>query len=296
MKHEAKIIFLGTSEFAIPSLDTLINAGLAPLAVITAPDSPAGRGQKMEISPVKKFLEEKKEELELIQPKKLDSDFLLQISNLRPDLGIIASYGKILPKALLDIFPKGLLNIHPSLLPKYRGPSPIQSAILNGDEKTGVTIILVDEKMDHGPILAQRELEFPISNTKSPDLHDALAKLGAELLLETLSKWVKSEIIPQPQDESQATYTKLLKKEDGLIDWQKSPEYIERIIRAYNPWPGTYIKIPNHKSQIPNKSQILKIKKIKIENSKLKILVVQPEGKKEMTYEEFLRGHKNFVP
>lgn len=283
-RKNIKIVFFGTSEFATPSLEALIKASFIPVAVVTTSDKPAGRGNKIKISPVKEFLN--KFNIKLFQPENLDSAFITKISKLHPDIGIVASYGKILSKALLDIFPNGLLNIHPSILPKYRGPSPIQATILNGDEKTGVTVMLVDEKMDHGPIIAQRKLEFPISNFQFSQLHDELAKLGAKVLVEVLPKWINKEIIPKVQDESRATYTKLLKKEDGFIDWSKPTDYIERMVQAYNPWPGTYIKIKNDK--------ILKIKKVEVKNGELKILIVQPEGKKEMTYEEFLHGHKDF--
>lgn len=296
-----KIIFFGTSKFAIPTLRALINTGTALQVVVTQPDKPVGRGQKIDMSPVKKFLQGQEGRRELLQPEKLDSAFITKISKLHPNIGVIASYGKILPQTLLDIFPNGLLNIHPSLLPEYRGPSPIQASILNGDEKTGVTIQLLDDKMDHGPILAQRELKVSISNFQFLQLYDELAKLGAELLMETLPKWINREVTQKVQDESRATYTKFLKKEDGLIDWSKPADYIERMVRAYNPWPGTYIKfsisnLPAGQagSQFSKKNQILKIKKVEVKNGELKILIVQPEGKKEMTYEEFLRGHKNF--
>ena len=291
----SRIIFFGSSEFSVFALRALIEANIAILVVITVPDKPAGRGKKMDMSPVKKYLtspsERDRDEVSILQPEKLDSDFLLQITNLKLDIGVVASYGKIIPKALLDLFPCGVLNIHPSLLPLYRGASPLQSTILNGDTETGVTIMLVDEKMDHGPILTQKK--FDITNYESSSkekinllsLHDELAKLGAELLLETLSRWLSGKIVPMPQDELHTTFTKMIKKEDGLIDWSKSPEHIERMVRAYNPWPGTYTKLKSGKT--------LKIKKVEIINGELKLLVVQPEGKKEMPGDAYLRGNKN---
>jgi len=159
------------------------------------------------------------------------------------DLYIVAAYGKIIPKDILDKPGYGALNIHPSLLPRWRGPSPIQYTILNGDNETGVTIIKMDEMMDHGPIVAQQRLT--ISKPVYKELKEQLAKLGAELLLETLPKWIKGEITPIPQEDSQATYSKILKKDDGRINWRKPAEEIERMIRAFNPWPGTWTVWPS---------------------------------------------------
>src|SRR3989338_2703486 len=147
------IIFFGTSAFAIPALRALMENGAAPLMVVTAPDKPKGRGQQFAPPPIKKWLKIDKPGLSILQPEKSDANFLLQILNLKPDVGVVAAYGKILPKKLIELFPRGILNIHPSLLPKYRGPSPIQTTILNGDTETGVTIIQIDEKMDHGEVV-----------------------------------------------------------------------------------------------------------------------------------------------
>lgn len=211
----------------------------------------------------------------------------------KPDLGIIAYFGKIIPKNILEIPNYGFINVHPSLLPRWRGPSPIQNTILAGDTTTGITIHLTTTKVDAGGVLAQKEIFVSPSDT-CYILTEKLAKEGSKLLVKTIPEWLKNEIIPIPQDESKATYTKIIKKENGLIDWSKSPEYIERMVRAYDPWPGTYIKILNPKSQILNKFKILKIKKVEIFDGKLKIITVQPEGKKDMPYEAFLRGHKDF--
>src|SRR3989344_7064850 len=202
------------------------------------------------------------------------------------DLGVIAYSGKIIPKAVLELPKHGFLNAHPSLLPRWRGPSPVQSAILAGDKITGVTIHIATEKPDAGPILAQKEILMDITDT-CLNLTEKLAREGASLLIPTIEKWLAGEITPKKQDESKATYTGLIKKKDGEIDWSKSADYIERMVRAYEPWPGTFIKIKN--------GRILKIKKVKVENGVLKILIVQPEGKKEMTLEAFLRGHKDAI-
>lgn len=208
---------------------------------------------------------------------------------LKPDLVIVASYGKIIPKKILEIPKYGCLNIHPSLLPKYRGPSPIQTTILNGDKKTGVTIILMDEKIDHGPILSQQEQKIPSLKITYPELSQELAKLGAKLLIQTIPKWIKGEIKPKPQDESKATHTKILKREDGKIDWSKPDREIERQIRAFNPWPGSFTFI-KHK----NKTLRIKVLEANLKDNKLIVKKLQPEGKKPMTFEEFKRGYHGF--
>jgi len=214
-----------------------------------------------------------------------------KIEKLKPDLIIVASYGKIIPRKILEIPKYGCLNVHPSLLPKYRGPSPIQTAILNNDKETGVTIILMDEKIDHGPILGQRELEFSIFNFQFSKLHNKLAELGVKLLIETIPKWINGKIKAKPQNHSKATYTKILKREDGKIDWSKPCREIERQIRAFNPWPGTFTFI-KHK----NKTLRVKILEANVKDNKLIIKKLQPEGKKPMTFEEFQRGYHNFNP
>ncbi|OGF63277.1 hypothetical protein A2926_03640 [Candidatus Giovannonibacteria bacterium RIFCSPLOWO2_01_FULL_44_40] len=199
------------------------------------------------------------------------------------DLGVIAYYGKIIPKAVLELPKYGFLNAHPSLLPHWRGPSPIQAAILAGDKVTGVTIHLATEKFDSGDILAQKEVAIAPEDT-CLSLTERLAKEGAALLIPTISKWLSGKIKPTKQNDSEATYTKLLKKENGKINWSRSADYIERMVRAYHPWPGAFTKMKNGK--------ILKIKKAEIVNGVLKPLIVQPEGKKEMSWDAFLRGHK----
>jgi len=257
----------------------------------------------------------------ILQPEKLQVTSC-ELQELKPDLIIIAAYGQILPKEILDIPKQGCLNIHPSLLPKYRGPSPLQFTILNGAKETGVTIIKMDEKIDQGPILAKRELKIPNPKISYEKLLKELAELGANLLIETIPKWLKGEIKAIPQDESKASYTKLLKKEDGKIDWTKSAEEIERQVRAFNPWPGTFAKIQNAKSKMQNdnvKCKILKIlkaevlitpkkrkigeifltddKKLAIQTGQncLIILKLQLEGKKQIDYNNFLLGHREII-
>jgi len=266
-----KIIFMGTPEFGAIILEGLCQSEYKPILVITAPDKPAGRKQIITFLPVK--IVAQKYNIPVSQPISLKNsscvDFLIEKG---PDLIVVAAYGQILPKEILEIPQYGCLNVHPSLLPKYRGSSPIQYTILNGDKETGVTIILMDEKMDHGPILAARELEFSIFNYPSEarvgdegeafsdlqfsNLHDKLADLGAKLLIETIPKWLAREIKPKPQDDSKATYTKILKKEDGKIDWKKSAEEIERQIRAFELWPGSFTIWEKIKNKEPLKIKI----------------------------------------
>ncbi|PIR72090.1 MAG: methionyl-tRNA formyltransferase [Candidatus Nealsonbacteria bacterium CG10_big_fil_rev_8_21_14_0_10_36_24] len=293
-KEKFKIIFLGTPEFGVIILEGLINGGHKPILVVTAPDKPVGRKQMLTPPPVKTIAQ--KYNILIEQPKKI-KNLELKIKNLKPDLGIVAAYGHIIPQEILTIPKYGFLNVHPSLLPKYRGPSPIQTAILNGDEETGVTIILMDEKIDHGPILAKRELEFSISNFQFSKLHDKLAELGVKLLLETIAKWINGEIKPKPQNESKATYTKIIKKDDGKINWSRPTTEIEKQIRAFNPWPGTFTFIK--KNNLPSlklrrASKIIRVKILEAEVSKSNQLIIkkiQPEGKKPMTFEEFKRGY-----
>lgn len=206
------------------------------------------------------------------------------IEKINPDLVIVANFGKIISEKLLKIPKYGCLNLHPSLLPKYRGASPLQTAILNGDKETGTSIILMDEKIDHGPILAQKKTDiFPSETTEK--LCNRLALLSSELLINVVPGWVKGEKKPVPQNEKKASYTKILNRKDGEIDWKKSPKEIERKIRALQPWPGTHTFY---------KGKRIKVLKSRLEKGKLIIEEVQPEGKKPMRFKDFLLGHKDF--
>jgi methionyl-tRNA formyltransferase len=201
------------------------------------------------------------------------------------DLIVVGFYGKILSKEMLEKPKYGALNVHPSLLPKYRGPSPVQTTILNGDAKTGVTIIKMDEEVDHGPILASTKFEIRNSKLTTPELEKILWTLGGDLLLEIIPKWLKGEIKPQEQDHKKATYTKKLTREDGRIDWAKPVEYIERQIRAFTPWPGAFTMW---------KGKRVKILKAHLEKERLVIDELQLEGKKPTSLRDFLLGHKDF--
>lgn len=319
---KSRIIFFGTPEFSVVILKALIEHGMKPIAVVTAPDKPRGRGKKLTRSSVKLLAEN--ESIPTLEPDKLDSGFVLHISSFKPDIFVVASYGKIIPRSVLDIPPHGTINVHPSLLPKYRGPSPIQTAILNGDETTGVTLILTDEKMDHGPVLSQAELgishsQFLVSKITYTELHNKLAKLGAALLIETLPKWLNREIIPQEQDHIEATLTKMLTKEDGRIDWSKTAGEIDRQVRAFEVWPGSFCEwerngkgiyfkiISGHpeKVRLPlgdrasRRGIILKTERselaVKTKSGLYVIDRVQPEGKGIMNGKDFLNGHPGIV-
>ena len=232
------IVFMGTPHFALPSLRALAEAGYDIAAVYTRPDRPAGRGLRPQPPPVKLLAQELG--LPVRQPDSLRRpEAIEELQALAPEVIVVCAYGQILRRPVLELPPKGVLNVHPSLLPRHRGPSPIAAAILAGDPETGVTVMLMDEGMDTGPILSQRSLPISPFDTAGT-LGERLSRLAAELLLETLPRWLRGEIAPQPQDESRATVTRLLRKEDGAIDWHLSAEELWRRVRAFNPWPGAY--------------------------------------------------------
>ncbi len=232
------IIFIGTPAFAVPSLQRLVADGHDISAVITQPDRPAGRGRHPRPSAVKLAAEALG--LTVLQPETLrDPAVLDQVRALAPECAVAVAYGQILRPEFLDIPPRGVVNVHPSLLPKYRGASPIPASILAGDDNTGVTIMLMDAGMDSGAILAQRTHAIDPEDTAGT-LSGKLAVLGADLLAQTLPRWLRGEIDPQPQDASRATTTSLLRKEDGAIDWTRPAVDILRQVRACNPWPGAF--------------------------------------------------------
>ena len=234
-----RVIFMGTPDFAVPTLDALLHRGHDVVGVFTQPDRPAGRGRKLRPSPVKTFSVQ--HDLPVFQPTSLrrDPDACALVADLEPDAIVVAAYGLFLPGIVLDTPRHGCLNIHPSLLPRHRGPSPVISTILDGDETGGVTIMLLDEGMDTGPVLAQEKTHISSEETADVLTH-RLFGLGAVLLVRTLDRWVQGEIAPSTQDDDEATITRLLSREDGRLDWYESAEAIERRIRAFTPWPGTF--------------------------------------------------------
>jgi len=303
-----KILFFATSEFGAIVLEKLAHSIFKPILVVTTPDKPKNREKIITPPPAK--IAAQKLNIEIKQPQNLKS-YQSEIEKINPDLIIVASYGKILPKEILEIPQYGCLNIHPSLLPKYRGPSPIQNTILNGDKETGITIILMDEQIDHGPIISSLRLTLR-GKEKYSELEKKLAEKSAELLIETIPKWMKKEIKPQPQNHKEATFTKLLKKEDGHIKWSKTAEEIERQIRAYEKWPQTYSILDGKILKILESSvKILPIEKnypygklvvspekeilVATKQNYLKLEKMQIEGKKPVNPKEFINGYYKFI-
>ena len=312
-KSSIKIIFFGTSDFAAPVLEALVKANYDVMAVITVPDKPVGRKQILTHPPIK--LAAQKLGLNVLQPEKLkgNKEFLntLNTKYLIHDtaLGVVAAYGKLIPPEIFNLPKHGTLNIHPSLLPKYRGPSPIQIAILNGDTETGITIMKVDEEMDHGNLVSSCQL-LVSSQDNYEILSKKMAELGAELLIKILPDYLAGKIKLQPQDHAQATFTKKFTADDGEIKPDDTPEQAYNKIRALNPEPGTYFWI--NKNNKKTRLKILEVEPLSyleaqplsgglfvkngqlilgLKNGYLMLKTVQPEGKKMMSGVNFARGY-----
>jgi len=235
------IVFMGTPDFACPTLRALVESGETILAVATQPDRPQGRGRRMAASPVKTLALEL--DLPVWQPETLRGpEALAHLETLGPEAIVVAAYGLILPPAVLDLPPLGCLNVHGSLLPAYRGPAPIQWAVLNGEIETGVTIMRMAAGVDTGPILRSRSTNIQDTDTAG-GLHDRLAALGANLLVEALAGLRAGTIVPEAQDESRASHAPMLKKTDGLMDWTLPAEVLSRRVRGLDPWPGAYTRL-----------------------------------------------------
>jgi len=288
-ENKYKIIFIGAARFAVPTLGKLIDRGYQTPLIITQPDRPAGREKKIVFSPLKQFA--LKQGLKISQPEKIAAG-AEEIKKINPDLIIVASYGQLIPQKIIELPRFKAVNIHPSLLPKYRGPSPIQTAILNGDKKTGVTLMLMDEKLDHGPIIGQKEILIG-QDDDYPALEKKLARLSADFAVKTLPAYLDGKIKPKPQDESRAAYTEILTRQDGKIDWSESAEKIRRKIRAFRPWPGAWTELNGRRVKII-KAEAVKNRQpgaVKTGGGFLVLKEVQPAGKKIMSGEEFLRGY-----
>lgn len=235
----ARIVFMGTPDFALPSLRMLLESQDV-VAVVTQPDRPAGRKRQLRASPVKQFAQTA--DLPVLQPARIrDNDALQELRSFDADAFVVAAYGQILPRNVLDIPRVACLNVHASLLPRWRGAAPIQAAILAGDQKTGATIMTMDEGLDTGLLVAQR-LEMINEADTGQSLHDRLAAIGAELLVECLPSFLNGSIEPVAQDASQATYAPSIKKDQGALDWTRPAAEIERKVRAFTPWPGTFTR------------------------------------------------------
>jgi methionyl-tRNA formyltransferase len=269
-----RIVFMGTAALACPCLEALTGWDVA--AVVTQPDRPKGRSLHLAPPPLK--VTAAKLGLPVLQPVKV-RDAIAELQALRPDVIVVVAYGQILPKALLDLPPQGCINVHASLLPRWRGAAPIQAAIWAGDTETGVTTMYMDEQLDHGDIILQRREAIRPDDT-SATLHDRLARLGAELLVETLRLPDRPR---RRQDERLVTYAPKLTKADGRIDWSKPAVEIDRQVRACNPWPGAFTD---------RDGELLKVWKVTVVNDTVQLLEVQPPGGKRMSYEAYLRGRR----
>lgn len=233
-----RIVFMGTPEFAVPSLESLLRSPHEVVGVVTQPDRPKGRGQEVVAAPIK--LVAQRAQVPILQPLKMkDPGFVAALQAWRPDLIAVAAFGRILPKVILDLPPKGCVNVHASLLPKYRGAGPIQWAVINGERETGITTMLMDEGMDTGAILLQEPVPIAPDDTAG-SLSVKLAEVGGRLLIETLRRLDAGDLAPRSQDHAQATMAPLLKKEDGLIDWTLPAAAIANRVRGLSPWPGAY--------------------------------------------------------
>jgi methionyl-tRNA formyltransferase len=233
-----RIVFFGTPEFALPSLRVLLDAAADVVGVVCQPDKPAGRGQRLIAPPVKQLATERS--VPVLQPEKLrTSESLAVLADLRPDLIVVAAYGKILPARMLALPRHGCINVHASLLPKYRGAAPIQWAILRGETVTGITIMQMDEGMDTGDILLQRETAIGPEETYG-ELQARLGELGASALVEAVALLKRSALQRKPQDHGAATMAPMIKKEDGRLDWSKPAVELARAVRAFNPWPSAH--------------------------------------------------------
>jgi len=272
--RKLKVVFFGTPDFALP-IPVSLSKNFNLLAVVTNPDKKVGRKQVLTPTPVKKWAKENN--IPVFTKEKLDGVLVSDLQNLEPDLFVVASFGKIIPKTFLDIPKYGVLNLHFSLLPKYRGASPMQAALINGDEVTGISIIKMDEKMDHGPVVYAEEFSLsPLDNFQT--LSTKMFERSAEILPQIIPQFVENLIPAKPQEEASATYTKIIKKEDGFFDIDNPPEQekLDRMIRAYYPWPTAWTRW---------QEKIVKF---------LPNQMIQIEGKKPVKLSAFLNGYPEF--
>lgn len=308
MKAEFKpadinIVYFGTPQFSVPSLYYLKKTGYNIVTIVTQPDKPQGRGHKLSPSPVKVYAIEKG--IKHLTPDKLDNDFIKQLPDIKADLFIVVAYGNFLPQEIINLPKFGTLNIHPSLLPKYRGPSPIQWALLSGDKQTGNSLMLIDKEMDHGPLIIQSKVGID-AHDNTETLSQKLSLDAGQLLIDTLPSYIIGKIKTKEQDHGLATFSKLITKQDGIIDWQDTAQNILNKIRAYNPWPVVQVEWNNkilkiYNAQIGDKKLIsgqIDIDKIKnkvyigTDTQTLEILELQLPGKKRLAVKEFINGLK----
>lgn len=300
MASMANVVFMGTPDFAVPALRLLLQHHTV-LGVVTQPDRPAGRNRQVQMSPVKQVALEAG--IPVFQPEKIRLPAAIEeLRQWQPDVYVVAAFGQILPQTVLDIPPHGSVNIHASLLPRWRGAAPIQAAIRAGDAETGITIMKMDAGLDTGPMLSQRAIPITTEDTGA-SMHDKLAALGGELLIKTLPGYLNGQIAPIPQDESQATLAPRIQKEEGVIDWTQPAIHIERTVRAFTPWPGTSTTWNGRQLKIHHGEAALGSAppgKVVMASGRVAVGTgdglffptrVQLQGKNAVSIEEFMRGY-----
>jgi methionyl-tRNA formyltransferase len=299
-----RVVFLGTPEFAVPSLSALVSSGHEVAAVFTQPDRPKGRGKQIAESPVKRAA--RAAGLSIHQPERIRRPEAVEFLNgLAPELMVVVGYGQIIPQTIIELPKHGILNVHASLLPKYRGAAPIQWAIANGETQTGVTIMQIDAGLDTGGMLLKAAVPIDPDET-APELSTRLASVGAGLLIEALQRIETSSIHPQKQNEAEATYAPVLKKEDGLIDWSRPARQIYNRLRGFAPWPGAYTtfrrqqllvlsaRVADASSPSPGTLHTVDQRLFAGcgENSALELFELQLAGKKPISAQSFINGYQ----
>lgn len=309
-----RVVFMGTPEFAVPTLQHLINSEYSVVGVVCQPDRPSGRGKKIQFGPVKTLALAQK--IPAFQPEKMKApEFLETLRSWNPDVIVVAAFGRILPQVILDLPPKGCVNVHGSLLPKYRGAAPIQWAVINGESETGVTIMMMDAGLDTGAILEQAVMPISAEDTAG-DVASRMAEMGGRLLMPTLQKWVAGSMTPQVQNESQSTLAPILKKEDGLLDWSQSASTLANRVRGLSPWPGGYTFMNGERWGIWRVQVIEQDEDLALSSGKhhdlpgtivcvtkqaihvqtghgvLHLIDIQPANKKRMAVSQYVAGHQ----
>ncbi len=299
-----RTVFLGTPEFAVPSLEAVSQAGHEVVAVFTQPDRPKGRGNQLTESPVK--LAAKNLGFEVHQPERIRRpESVEQLRGINPELMVVVGYGQIIPQSIIEIPRFGILNVHGSLLPKYRGAAPIQWAIANGESETGVTIMQIDAGLDTGDMLLKSAVPIAADET-APELSSRLAPLGAKLLIEAIARIESGTVVPEKQNSGAATYAPILKKEDGRVEWSRTAQEIYNRLRGFNPWPGAYTTFRGRPLLIargkPAQQENLPVATLQVRNRRLfagcgegtvfELLEVQPADKKKMPADAFVNGYK----
>ncbi len=309
-----RVVFMGTPDFAVPTLQQLVNSEFSVVGVVCQPDRPSGRGKKIQFGPVKTFAQA--QNLPIVQPEKMKAPtFLETLRSWNPDVIVVAAFGRILPPVILDFPPKGCLNVHGSLLPKYRGAAPIQWAVINGESQTGVTIMVMDVGMDTGAILEQAVVTISAEDTAG-DVAARMAQVGGSLLVSTLQKWMAGTVAAQPQNELAATIAPILKKDDGLLDWSQPAKTLVNRIRGLSPWPGGFtlvegerwgiwkVQVEEHEgnSTLPSNvdhdvpGMILGVSKqgiqVRTGHGVLRLIEIQPANKKRMAVADYVAGHR----